>query len=104
MNEKLDMTDALAKEFIVAVEIYHSNINNKKICCKELVTNLKLIVCRDDTKNAIKFLLNWGIITAEYDSDINKRILKIKHDSKDIVKQLYEMCWLNYRDSKIFKK
>ena len=83
-------TSPLSKEFVVACEIYHGNLQNKKVTYKFLSKFME----DTELKEHIKFLLNWGIIEAKYDSELNEKTLQISLISKENIKEIYNMWYI----------
>lgn len=86
----------LSSELIVAVEIFHLEINNEKIWMGKLVERLHGIVSKNTISEALDTLFDWGIIKAEYgltENDRPGRLYKISNEEKSLIRQLYERYW-----------
>lgn len=81
----------ISKEFIVACEIYHNNLQNKKVTYTSLSKSLE----DPELKKHISFLLNCGIIDASYDSELEQRTLKISLISEENIKEMYNLYYKN---------
>ena len=101
------MSEVLSREFIVASEIQHANINNEKIWFSKLVDILKPIMSKVTVAKSIDTLFDWNIVKGEYGETTPGhagRLLKITNESKNKMNSIYEEYWAPYRDLKLGPK
>lgn len=93
MNNQLKR---LSPEFIVAIEIYKSNVFNEPLHFTKLVDKLDGKLTKNQVSDALNTLLNWGIAIGMYNSykygDVKGYVFLFEIDElhKDRIRKLYE--------------
>lgn len=90
--------DLLSKEFKVAAQIYECNANNETVWFTKLAELLKDDMSPATTMKALRTLVDWNMVKAEYGATAKGRagrLLFIVGESRETIKQIYEKFWKN---------
>lgn len=88
--------DLLSKEFMVATQIYESNLKEEKIYFTKLVELLEGYMTQGTVMKKLRTLFDWGIVKAEFgetDKARAGRLLYIAGEESVTIKELYEKYW-----------
>lgn len=86
----------LSSEFIVAIEIYKSNLCNEPLHFRTLVDKLDGKLTKSQVSDALDILVDWGIAIGMYNSyqqgDLKEYafLFEIDENHKDRIRKLYE--------------